>query len=85
MHQQRTKMQNCTKLTDTTRNDDTCEYEGYVYMMIMVIEKVWAMKKTQYAKQTDVRLAKRLGLMQRLRFSNLGLNCRDTSTARNRA
>jgi len=36
----------------------------------------------QHKKQTDVRFAKRLGFIQRLRFSNLGFNYRDTSTAR---
>jgi len=36
----------------------------------------------QHEKQTDVRLAKRLGLNQRLRFSNLGLNYSGTNTAR---
>ena len=33
----------------------------------------------QRAMQTDVRLAKRLGLNQRSRFSNLGLNYRGTT------
>jgi len=38
----------------------------------------------QHAKQTDVRLAKRLGFIQRLRFTNLGLNYRGTSIALDR-
>ena len=38
----------------------------------------------QHEKQTEVRLAKRLGFIQQLHFGNLGLNYRDTSTARNR-
>jgi len=38
----------------------------------------------QHEKQTDVRLAKRLGFIQRLRFSNPGFNYRDKSTARDR-
>ena len=38
----------------------------------------------QHAKHTEVWLAKRLGFIQRLRFGNLGLNYRDTSTARDR-
>ena len=42
-------------------------------------------KKKQREKQTEVRLAKRLSLIQRLRFSNLALNYKDTSTARDRA
>jgi len=54
-------------------------------MMSIIIKQGWAKKKTQYEKQTDVRLAKHLGLIQRLRFSNLGLSYRDTSTARERA
>jgi len=41
-------------------------------------------KKMQHEKQTEVRLAKRLGFIQQLHFGNLGLNYRDTSTARNR-
>ena len=41
-------------------------------------------EKMQHEKQTEVRLAKRLGFIQQLRFSNLELNYRDTSTARDR-
>ena len=73
------------QLTQPRNNDDICEYGSYVYMMIIIIGLLWARKKMQHEKQTDVRLAKRLGFIQRLRFSNLGLNYRDTSTARNRA
>jgi len=78
MHQERTKTPNCTKVTNTTINDDTCKYDGYVDTMIRMW---WARKKTQHVKQTDMRLAKRLGLIQRLRFSNLGLNYRDEHCA----
>jgi len=66
-------------------NDDTSEYDNYVYMMIIVIGLLLARKKMQHEKQTDVRLAKGLRLNQRLRFSNLRLNYRDKSTARDRA
>jgi len=45
---------------------------------------VMGKEKMQHEKQTEVRLAKRLGFMQRLRFGNLGLNYRDTSIARDR-
>jgi len=82
MHQERTKTQNCTKITNTTINEDKCEYGGYDYMMITITGLLWARKKMQHEKRTEVRLAKRLGLIQRLRFSNLGLNYRDTTTAR---
>ena len=53
-------------------------------MMSIIKELLEARKKMQHAKQTDVRLAKRLDLNQRLRFINLGLNYRGTSTARDR-
>ena len=53
-------------------------------MMIIIIGLLLARKKMQHEKQTEVRLAKRLGFIQQLRFGNLGLNYRDTSTARNR-
>ena len=52
--------------------------------MIIIIGLLWAKKKMQHAKQTEVRLSKRLGFIQRLRFSNLGFNYRGTSTARDR-
>jgi len=51
-------------------------------MMITITGLLWARKKMQHEKRTEVRLAKRLGLLQRLGFSNLGLNYRDTTTAR---
>jgi len=72
------------QLTQTRNNEDICEYGRYVNMMRIIIERLEARKKMQHAKQTDVILAKRLGLNQRLRFSNLGLNYRGTSTARDR-
>jgi len=72
-------------LTQPRNNDDICECGGYVYMMIIIIGLLLVRKKMQHEKQTDVRLAKRLGFIQRLRFGNLGLNYRDTSTARDRA
>ena len=80
MQQERTKTQNCAKITSTA-NEDTCEYGGYVYTMIIIIGLLWAREKTQHEKQTEVRLAKRLGLIQRLRFSNLGLSYRDEHSA----
>ena len=83
--QECTKTKNYAKVTSTTMNDDTSEYDSYVYMMIIVIGLLWARKKMQHEKQTDVRLAKCLRSNQRLHFSNLGLNYRDTSTARDRA
>ena len=84
MDQERTKTQNFTKITNTTI-EDTREYGGYVYMMIIIIGLLQARKNMQHEKQTEVRLAKCLGFIQRLRFSNLGLNYRDRSTARDRA
>ena len=72
------------QLTQTRSNEDICEYGRYANMMRIIIERLEARKKMQHAKQTDVILAKRLGLNQRLRFSNLGLNYRGTSTARDR-
>ena len=72
------------KPTQPRNDDDICEYGSYVYMMFIIIGLLWARKKMQHKKQTDVRLAKRLGFIQRLRFSNLGFNYRDTSTARDR-
>ena len=53
-------------------------------MMIIIIGLLLARKKMQHEKQTEVRLAKRLGFIQRLRFSNPGFNYRDKSTARDR-
>jgi len=85
IHQECTKTKNYAKVTSTTMNDDTSEYDNYVYMMIIVIGLLLARKKMQHEKQTDVRLAKGLRLNQRLRFSNLRLNYRDKSTARDRA
>ena len=52
--------------------------------MIIIIGLLWAKKKTQHEKQTDMTLAKRLDFIQWLRFSNPGFNCRDISTARDR-
>ena len=57
----------------------TFVYDEYNYRAVIGKEKNAA------RKQTDVRLAKRLGFIQRLRFSNLGLNYRGTSTVRDRA
>ena len=54
-------------------------------MMSVRIGLLWARKKIQHEKQTDVGLAKLLGFIQWFRFSNLGLNYRDTSTARDKA
>jgi len=85
MHQERTKTQNSTKVADTTKkNDDICEYGSYANMMSIIIERLQAREKMQHEKQADMRLAKRLCLVQRLRFSNLGFNYRDTSTARDK-
>ena len=36
MDQERTKTQNFTKITNTTI-EDTSEYSGYVYMMVIII------------------------------------------------
>ena len=73
------------QLTQTRNNEDICEYGSYANMIRIIIVRLQARKKMQHAKRTEVRLAKRLGFIQRLRFSNLGLNYRDTSTARDRA
>ena len=54
------------------------EYEENNYRAVIGKEKM------QHEKQTDVRLAKHLGYIQRLRFGNLGLNYRGTSTVRDR-
>ena len=72
------------QLTQPINNDDICEYGSYFYMMSIIKELLQARKKMQHAKHTEMRLAKRLCFIQRLRFSNLGLNYRDTSTARDR-
>jgi len=53
-------------------------YDDFNNMAIMGKENM------QHEKERDVRLAKRLGFIQWLRFSNLGLKYRDTSTTRDR-
>ena len=45
MHQERTKTQNCTRIANTIIIENTCEYDGYVYMMIIIIGLLWAKKK----------------------------------------
>jgi len=42
-------------LTNTTIKEDTGEYGGYMYMMIIITGLLWAKKKTHHEKQTDVR------------------------------
>jgi len=41
-------------------------------------------EKVQHKKQTEVRLAKRSGFIQRLRFSNLWFNYKDSTPAGDR-
>jgi len=61
MQQERTKTQNCTKITSTAI-EDTCEYGGYVYMIIIIIEQVWA-KKEAARKSNRCEVRERLGLI----------------------
>jgi len=71
MQQQRTKTQNCTTVTNTTRDENTCEYGGYVYVVMIIIiglirarKKIAARKANRYEDSKTFRLNSTVAFQQ---------------------